>query len=543
MKRDPLSDLLAQASAQGLLPADAALPTEEARPWPVLLLTALGAWLAAVPLIAVVGMLLGDIAASGIGPYVVGTLVLAGAVVVLRGQGVPLFVEQLAVPALLVAGGSLAFGLFRDLPSQGAAAVLAALALGVAFAVPRPWLRALLGAAAAVLAVGAVLPSRWPSWERGRSAFWLGWHIALGAWLGALALQRQWQAGQQARMAAALESIATGWLLATLAGLAWWSGMTFLVGASAVGVMGEIARELGQTGRPGASFHAMQAVSALLAAGAAAAWWRAWPTTRRVWCAAVAALMVVLAWFMPSLGVVLLALAVCAVSRRPGLSGAAALAAAWTLGSFYYALAWPLSEKAAVLIAIGVALGALARHAWPAADPMAPAVPADSPARPKLATGAVVLTAVATLLVVNVAIREKESLIARGQPVFVELAPVDPRSLMQGDYMRLAFRLPADARSLASLRAGSERPHVVAALDARSVATLLRLDDGRPLEDGQLRIELTPKNGGWILVTDAWHFPEGEAQRWNLARYGEFRIDKTGRALLVGLRGAQLEPL
>ena len=44
-------------------------------------------------------------------------------------------------------------------------------------------------------------------------------------------------------------------------------------------------------------------------------------------------------------------------------------------------------------------------------------------------------------------------------------------------------------------------------------------------------------------MTDAWHFPEGEAQRWNLARYGEFRIDKTGRALLVGLRGAHLEPL
>jgi uncharacterized membrane-anchored protein len=84
---------------------------------------------------------------------------------------------------------------------------------------------------------------------------------------------------------------------------------------------------------------------------------------------------------------------------------------------------------------------------------------------------------------------------------------------------------------------------VVAAVDARGVATLLRLDDGRPVEAGQLRIELTPKNGGWILVTDAWHFTEGEAPRWNLARYGEFRVDPTGRALLVGLRGSQLEPL
>jgi uncharacterized membrane-anchored protein len=329
----------------------------------------------------------------------------------------------------------------------------------------------------------------------------------------------------------------------TLAGLAWWSGMTFLVGGSAAGVVGEIARELGQPGRTGARFHAMQGVSALLAAGAATVWWRAWPTTRRAWCATVAAMLVVLAWFMPSLGALLVALAVCAVSRRPGLSGAAALAAAWTLGSFYYALAWPLSDKAAVLVAIGVALGALAWHAWPAADPAAPAVRTSGPSSGKLAAGAVVLTALATLLVVNLGIREKESLIARGQAVFVELAPVDPRSLMQGDYMRLAFRLPADVRSLASLTTGSARPHVVAVVDARGVATLLRLDDGRPLEAGQLRIELTPKNGGWILVTDAWHFTEGEAPRWNLARYGEFRVDPTGRALLVGLRGSQLEPL
>jgi uncharacterized membrane-anchored protein len=58
-----------------------------------------------------------------------------------------------------------------------------------------------------------------------------------------------------------------------------------------------------------------------------------------------------------------------------------------------------------------------------------------------------------------------------------------------------------------------------------------------------LRIELTPKDGGWILVTDAWYFAEGEAQRWSLARYGEFRVDETGRALLVGLHGRDLEPL
>ena len=46
--------VLHAAQARGLRPADAALPDQDARPWPVVLLTALGAWLAAVPLIAVI---------------------------------------------------------------------------------------------------------------------------------------------------------------------------------------------------------------------------------------------------------------------------------------------------------------------------------------------------------------------------------------------------------------------------------------------------------------------------------------------------------
>ncbi len=79
--------------------------------------------------------------------------------------------------------------------------------------------------------------------------------------------------------------------------------------------------------------------------------------------------------------------------------------------------------------------------------------------------------------------------------------------------------------------------------DAQGVATAVRLDDGTPLAADELCIELTPKGGRWILVTDAWFFSEGEAQRWAAARFGEFRVQADGRALLVGLRGADLKPL
>jgi uncharacterized membrane-anchored protein len=149
----------------------------------------------------------------------------------------------------------------------------------------------------------------------------------------------------------------------------------------------------------------------------------------------------------------------------------------------------------------------------------------------------------AVLAVVNVGIRQKEQIIANGQPVLVELAPVDPRSLMQGDYMRLDYRLPEDLRRQLAHSPVGPHPHVVAQRDARGVATLRRLDDGSALGPGELRIELTPKDGRWVLVSDAWFFREGEAARWASAKYGEFRVDAQGRALLVGLRDAALRKL
>jgi uncharacterized membrane-anchored protein len=141
-------------------------------------------------------------------------------------------------------------------------------------------------------------------------------------------------------------------------------------------------------------------------------------------------------------------------------------------------------------------------------------------------------------------IGRKEQLIAHGRPVFVALAPVDPRSLVQGDYMRLEFAMPAALRRSLDRVTTSARPRVVAQLDARGVGTIVRAaEPGGALAPDELAIELRPKGGRWILVTDAWFFREGEAQRWQAAKFGEFRVARDGSALLVSLRGEALQPL
>ncbi len=547
MSHDRLDQTIQSAIAAGVLPASASRPDQDSRPWPVVLLTALGAWLAAIPLLIVVGFFLFEVVTRGVGPYIVGALVLAGALMLLRAQDIPLFVEQLGIPTLIVGACTLAFGLFRDLPSQMAAAALALLAAGVVWAVPRPWLRVLLGAAAGVFTGLACLPTSRDFFDQSElTRVWIALHAILAMWLLTGWLQRDiLNTGSRARLAAACESLSVGWLLVTLAGLAFWSGMTFLVGAS-IGdsLVGAAIREIGPNAASGPDVMSLRLTSLALALAAAGWIGRSWPALRQLWCVGVALVLIVLAWFMPSLGAVLLALAVCVSGQRWRLAAAAGVAVAWIIGAFYYQLSWSLANKALLLVAAGATLGALT---WLAARQQAQAnVPTSPvPVQPvtRQAQAGIALAALLVLLVANFGIWQKEDLIANGQPVYVALAPVDPRSLMQGDYMQLTFAVPGDVFDQEEGLLAGKRLFAVARRDASGVATLLRRDDGKPLATDEFRVELTPKNGGWILVSDAWFFKEGEGERWAQARFGEFRIGADGRALLVGLRGADLKGL
>ena len=448
------------------------------------------------------------------------------------------------MPALLVGGITLGYAISSNLRLQTGAALMFVVCIGLALALPRPWLRVVLGATSAQLLVTAVTPTQWTATVI--SQFWFfAWHGCLALWLVAKLVQHTWlHNGSRTRTAATLESLSSGWLLSTLFGLCWWSGMTFLLGgALGMGRVGAAAGEFGRIAAPPSGAMVLPAVSTSLAV--AAAWWavRQWPGMRRPWLAGVALAWIGLAWFMYALGAVLLALVVCVTTGRRRLAGAAALGTAWIVGAFYYQLNWSLTDKALVLLVIGCVFGTLA---WLALPTRGTGSMAMSPLQrtagrwSRLAIGCSALTALA---VVNVSIWQKEELIAEGRPVYAELAPIDPRSLIQGDYMALRFSLPAELDRITEGLLTSERPHVIARPDARGVLTMLRIDRGTPLAASELRIELTPKDGRWILVSDAWFFKEGEAQRYAAAKYGEFRVDARGRALLVGLRGAKLESL
>ena len=533
--------------AAGLLPQGTMLDDVNERPWPVVLLTALGAWFAAVPLLAVVGILLGDMIEHGIGAYFVGVLVLAGAAVVMRSNNLALFIEQLAVPALLVGCGTLAFGVYRDFPIAGGSWIMLSIVLLLAVAIPKTWLRVPLGALAATLLGVALMPEwgRWGGgWERGSMLMVL--HGLLAMWLLALWLQQR-----ASTLAALVEPLAAGWLLLTLFGLVWLAGATFLVG----GVVGsnEVGEVLGWFRGHGPfdwQTYAIQTGASLLVLTGAAVGALAWPTLRQFLPLAVALVLAALAWFMPLLGAVVLALMVTATTQRWRLASACAVAAAWILGSFYYQLQWPLADKALVLVVCAVLLGALTW--WGSRTTRATQGESNAGQNGQLLPSSRISHAalsllggtLLTLLVANGAIWQKQDVIAHGKPVYLALEPKDPRSLMEGDYMRLRFPT-VDAHDESLLQGmGSTRPLMVVQLDARGVATVSRRhSNDQPLAADEMLLELTPKDGNWVVVTDAWFFKEGDAERWQQARFGEFRVLPDGRALLVGMADAELKSI
>ena len=544
-----LQSVLQNAVASGLVPANTTLDDATDRPWPVVLLTALGAWFAAVPLLLAVGLLLGDVVRSGIGPYGVGALVLGAAGVVLRSKDVPLFIEQLAVPALLVGGGTLAMGVYRDFHSADGSIFMLIVVLALALAIPKPWLRVLAGAMAAALLGQALLPD-W-GWTSQQGSMLLVLHGLLALWLLALWLQHRVVHGT-----VLLESLATGWLLTILAGLIWMAGTPFLVGgivesSTAGEVLGWIV---------GAQRHSWQAYSiqtgaSLLVLAGAGVGALAWPALRQFLALAVALVLAVLAWFMPMLGAVLLALMVTATTQRWRQSGACALAAAWVVSAFYYHAQWPLADKALLLVAASAVLSALVwlsqrMYAPRLAPNFAPPDTASEHGRTAQRTRlgvaglAILVGSLVTLVVVNGAIWQKQDLIAHGKPIFMALLPVDPRSLMQGDYMQLRFAA-LDASTLPLLSdMGGQRVHLAVQLDTRGVVTTQRLyTAGQPLAPNEMLLQLSPKNGAWVVVTDAWYFKEGEHDRFQKAAFGEFRVLPDGRALLVGMADAALLPI
>lgn len=180
-----------------------------------------------------------------------------------------------------------------------------------------------------------------------------------------------------------------------------------------------------------------------------------------------------------------------------------------------------------------------------------------------LAIVAALFGLIITLSAVNISITKFESQLANGRVVLLKLAPVDPRSLMQGDYMVLNYQLEddiAEALSQSVKKTATDediegdlandtwfRPNlpeqfwhyngfVILQLDKHRVGHFVRLaDTPTATANNEIALHYKIRNGSIYIATNAFFFQEGQAQAFEAAEFGLFRVNDKGAPLLQSM--------
>ena len=140
-------------------------------------------------------------------------------------------------------------------------------------------------------------------------------------------------------------------------------------------------------------------------------------------------------------------------------------------------------------------------------------------------------------------IAEKQALLRDGRTVFLELAPVDPRSLLQGDYMDLNYAV-MNRLNMDHIHEGkpqAESGAIIVQLDARNIGAFARYDDSRPLAANEVRVKY--HHAGWraVIGAESYFVPEGSGETFSQATYGEIKLEPDGTALIVALCDKNLQ--
>ena len=152
------------------------------------------------------------------------------------------------------------------------------------------------------------------------------------------------------------------------------------------------------------------------------------------------------------------------------------------------------------------------------------------------------LTIILAIMTVNVA--KFETHLATGDTVLLELAPIDPRGFMQGDYMTLSYALERDVFDQLNERLPeneyyikASEGYVIVTLDENNVGKFSRLVDAKPnhLASTEIALHYRVRNNMMKLATNAFFFQEGHAEAFEVAEYGLFRVNDKGEPLLTDM--------
>lgn len=113
--------------------------------------------------------------------------------------------------------------------------------------------------------------------------------------------------------------------------------------------------------------------------------------------------------------------------------------------------------------------------------------------------------------------------------ILLKLAPVDPRSLIQGDYMALDYEL------MWEIRYKGDYKFVVVTVDDNRVATFNRLQNDSTQNSGELLLRYKRDGNKISLGAEHFFFDADSVEKYQQAEYGLIKVDDKGRCSLVGV--------
>lgn len=230
------------------------------------------------------------------------------------------------------------------------------------------------------------------------------------------------------------------------------------------------------------------------------------------------------------------------------------------LGGFYYQLSIPLLYKGVLLVSFAVIFAIItlflhARYKSPSQSAV------ENYPVFKAPIGLVGVFLIALLGAVNYKVQQFEDVLATGKPVVLKIAPADPRSLMQGDYMVLNYAILSELQQsqfssesnesnettgIDELSPSGKKAYILVHLDKNHVATLCEAQSEIPTDFKHCtpNVYLPIRYKGWSpeLPSQDYFFAEGKGEYYAQSEYAEYRF-KDGILLLARLLDKDLKGL
>jgi uncharacterized membrane-anchored protein len=138
--------------------------------------------------------------------------------------------------------------------------------------------------------------------------------------------------------------------------------------------------------------------------------------------------------------------------------------------------------------------------------------------------------ALITLLFINALIINKEIDLANSIEVKIPLAPVDPRSLMQGDYMRLHYKIDR------SIVGEHKEGQLIVTLDSDGFAKKFELYNNEILENNQHLLNFSAKKYRDLhIASESFLFEEDRGDYYAKATHAILNLTPSGTTLLKDL--------